>query len=134
MEDNNKVSQKEFENVSGGWEDQTNEIKEFIRKHDPDYKIYNNFDVNRWLMEESGLGLKSVATGDSWFNEYNLAGGGYLSHDELMQKLREKFGDLSVSQYQRSINVSRCCPSISEEAFFSEIRQGKSDSDVTVHA
>jgi len=44
-------------------------------------------------MEESELGLKSVATGDSWFNEYNLAGGGYLSHDELMQKLREKFGD-----------------------------------------
>jgi hypothetical protein len=91
--DNNKISQKELENVSGGWEDQTNEIKEFIRKHDPDYKIYNNFDVNRWLMEESGLGLKSVATGDSWFNEYNLAGGGYLTHDELMQKLREKFGD-----------------------------------------
>ena len=46
MDNSNKVSQQELEEVSGGNTSEMKELREFIRKHDPDFKIWNNIDVS----------------------------------------------------------------------------------------
>ena len=91
MANNNEILQQELENVSGGYDDQTKEIADFIRKHDPDYRIINDFDVNRWLMNRSGLKFRSIGANEDWFNTYTLADGTSLTHAQLMSKLNELF-------------------------------------------
>lgn len=90
MEDN-KINQQELENISGGYDDQTKEIADFIRKHDPNYRINNDFDVNRWLMNKSGLSFRSIGANTDFFNTYVLSDGTSLTHAELMRRLNELF-------------------------------------------
>ncbi len=65
----------------------------FIRKHDPDFKIWNNIDVSNWLSQKSGISFRSISSGDYWLNEYELSDGRDISHAELMKMLRECFPD-----------------------------------------
>lgn len=92
MTDNN-ISQQDLKNVSGGNPAQMKELKEFIQRHDPNYKIWNNFDISKWLMEKSGISFKGISAGDYWCNEYELSDGRDLSHEELMKMLRDRFPD-----------------------------------------
>ena len=93
MDDNNKVSQQELEQVSGGNSGEMKELMEFIRKHDPNFKVWNNIDVSNWLSQKSGISFRSISSGDYWMNEYELSEGRYLSHEGLMKMLRERFPD-----------------------------------------
>ena len=93
MDNSNKVSQQELEEVSGGNTSEMKELREFIRKHDPDFKIWNNIDVSNWLSQRSGISFRSISSGDYWLNEYELSDGRDISHAELMKMLRERFPD-----------------------------------------
>ena len=91
MEDKKTVDQQQLEKVSGGFEEQTAEIRKFIRKHDPGYRIDNDFDIMRWLMFKSGIGFSGVSANVDFFNSYSLSDGTKITHEELMKMLNERF-------------------------------------------
>lgn len=85
MKNNNQeLDQQELKNVSGGWEEQTKEISDFIRSHDPDYPIYNDSDIILWLKNKSGISFKRISTESEWYNSYMLSDGTDITHGELM--------------------------------------------------
>ena len=96
MEDNeNKtLDMEQLEEVSGGNEAEYNELIEFIHQIDPDYKIYDEFDIMRWLTDNSGIKFKSLYVSQQWNrNEFKLPDRRTIGQKQLMDMLREKFSD-----------------------------------------
>ena len=88
----NKLELDQFEVVSGGFKQETDELEEFIRKNDPDYKIDNDSDIMRWLKNKSGIGFKyMLLTDQNAFNEFKLSNGRTIYHESLMSMLNERF-------------------------------------------
>lgn len=84
----------QLENVTGGSEKETKELKAFIKKHDPNFKIYNNFDIMRWLNQKSGIGFESLYINEvNYYNEFRLTDGRTIYHEGLMAMLNERFGE-----------------------------------------
>ena len=84
---------EDLENVTGGSDSQTKELKAFIRKHDPDYEVDDDIDVMRWLYKYSGLSWSSISITPAVPNQYVLSNGKHLSQDELLAKLSERYPD-----------------------------------------
>ena len=91
MENKNEVNQQDLQEVSGGLEEQNAELRTFIRKHDPECRIDNNFDALRWLRTRSGLDIKDASAYYDMYNSYTLADGTKLNHTQLMKMLNELF-------------------------------------------
>ena len=89
----NKLNEEVLENVSGGTSAQTQEIKDFIRAHDPDFQVNNDNDVIRWLFYRSGLSWDAFSLAPQDPNIYVLYNNNRITHEELMAKLGERFPD-----------------------------------------
>ena len=90
----NKVELDNLENVSGGYERETNELRAFIKKHDPDYRVDSELDVLRWLHKKSGIEFSYLyATDKNILNSFKLSDGTTIYHDTLMAMLKERFGE-----------------------------------------
>ena len=90
----NSVELDNLENVSGGCEWETNELRAFIKKHDPDYRAESELDVLRWLRKKSGIEFSYLYASDqNIFNKFTLSDGTTIYHDTLMAMLKERFGE-----------------------------------------
>ena len=92
METNTNLKDEQLSQVAGGTEQEDRELKAFIRKHDPEFRIYNHSDLFRWLYNESGISFRSVGDGLVG-NKYVLSNGTSISHEQLMEMLKERFPD-----------------------------------------
>ena len=70
MDDNNKVSQQELEQVSGGNSGEMQELMEFIRKHDPNFKVWNSIDVRRFLLCNSTFAVSQIRELSEFINTH----------------------------------------------------------------
>ena len=97
MEENKKTMEEEhLEEVSGGNYDEYKELRDFIKKHDPDWTVHNIFDVFRWLGKESGIAFKSMNDGSyisGGHTVFTLSDGRVIYQEELMEMLKEKYPD-----------------------------------------
>ena len=84
-----KVFDQQLEDVSGGTREQTKELKDFIKKHDPDFTILNDLDVMRWLQRNSGIKFQSISVDNEKRNLYRLRDNCMISHSEVMSMLRD---------------------------------------------
>ena len=92
MDEQSKLTKDDLKNVSGGAEEETKEIRDFIRKHDPGYRVEDEMDVLRWLYQKTGINFDTIQL--SWQNnKYVLAGGKKITHEELMGMLSERYPD-----------------------------------------
>lgn len=90
----NTIGFQQLDCVTGGTEEQCKELRAFIKKHDPSYKIYNYFDIMHWIDRKSGIKFDSLSLCNTFYpNEFRLAGGRSISQAELMEMLSERFPD-----------------------------------------
>ena len=90
----NRVELDNLENVSGGFAQETNELKAFIKKHDPDYVVNSERDVLLWLHKKSGIKFSyPYATDENRLNIFRLSDGTTIYHETLMAMLKERFGE-----------------------------------------
>ena len=80
--------------ISGGFEQETNELRAFIKKHDPDYRVDSEGDVLLWLYKKSGIKFSYLyATDNNILNNFRLSDGTTIYNETLMAMLRERFGE-----------------------------------------
>ena len=90
MEEKNQMEEGMLTTVSGGTDQEDRELKAFIRRHDPEFRVYNHSDIFRWLYKESGISFRSVGDGLTG-NRYVLSDGTSISHEQLMEMPKERF-------------------------------------------
>lgn len=91
--DGKNLDQQDLEHVSGGYAEETNELRDFISTHDPAFTIRSETDIRRWLLTRSGIGFKGTSVNSDWYNNYLLSDSSVLSHEELMGMLKDRFPD-----------------------------------------
>ena len=96
MDHEKNLNDDQLNSIAGGTDQEDRELKAFIRKHDPEYRIYNRTDIFRWLYMESGISFRSVGDG-LVSNKYVLSDGTSISHEQLMQMLNSRFPDEAES-------------------------------------
>ena len=87
----NKLNNEKLNSVTGGTAAQIEELKAFIRAHDPDYEIKDNDDISRWLFYKSGLSWDGFGLSNTHNNTYVLSDSNHITHEELMTMLSESF-------------------------------------------
>ena len=94
MFEQENLKDKQLSEVSGGTIAEYRELKAFINKHDPDYRIYNEFDIIHWIGERGGIPLKSAEMNDNWDYSFVLQENNKtVGAAELLNMLKERFPD-----------------------------------------
>lgn len=88
-----KLNDEVLENVSGGTRAEIEELKDFIRTHDPDYSLNSDNDVDMWLLDRSKIKWDRINITDKGANYYVLQNRKQISHEEVMTMLAERFPD-----------------------------------------
>ena len=89
----NAVNVKELEQVTGGSSKESKELMAFIKRVDPKFTLYSDFDVANWLTQRSGIRFGDMNLSSSWMNDYTLANGESVDHSKLMSMLEERFSN-----------------------------------------
>jgi hypothetical protein len=89
--ENKNIDEKDLENVIGGTFAQLDEIRQFIKAHDPDYEKtpVDQIIVMDWLSKNFGIykiSVRPYGTNDYVLNEQLT-----LNHEELMNFLKSRY-------------------------------------------
>ncbi len=88
-----EVKDEALNQISGGNQKEIEELREFIKKHDPSAKDLDAYAVFEWLGKKSGIHFRSLNVSYSYSNDIELEDGTYCDHASLMKRLKERFPD-----------------------------------------
>ena len=95
MEENKKMENEELEKVSGGTYYESDEITRYIRAHFPEVNADSWHEICQFV--DRKLNIEIVENYNSTTpNNYYMNGrtnGQWISHDQVMQKLRQLAGE-----------------------------------------